>query len=218
MNKIPNIEFKKTIQNPTIDSDTSPFALPFYKDIEYFSSLDNFVSFIKSVESLVRNSKYYKRYISYLKEDIGLNFCQVLSNIKVDDESAKTKIEMHHGPILTLFDYISIVVEHMLVNNIKIDTFNVADIIIDEHFQNRIQVVMLSETVHEEVHENNIFLNTKHAFGDLNAFLKKYKDGISDDQIYKINRYIELCEKYDSFDKQTLQLQKNITNWSIEGE
>ena len=211
---LPNIEFKKPVKNPTIDSDTSLYTLPFYKDSDYFSNLDNFVGFIKATEALVRTSKYYSRYIKYLKEDVGLNFCQVLSNIKQEDETSSVDIEMHHGPILTLFDYISIVIDHMLYNNKKINTFIVADIILEEHFNNNIQVVMLSKTVHEEVHLNNVFINTKQAFGDLNTFIEKYKDGISDEQMVKINKYIEMSEKYDSYDKGILDLRDKIKQWN----
>ena len=214
MNNLPNIEFKKTGKNPTLDAETSLYTLPFYKNSEYFASLDNFAGFVKAVEKLVRTSKFYKRYIRYIKEDVGIKFCQVLSNIKQEDEESLVEIEMHHGPILTLFDYISIIVDWMLYNNNKITTFNVADIIIEEHFQNRIQIVMLSKTVHEQVHENNIFLSTKHAFGDLNGFINKYKKGISEELKDKINRYIELCEKYDSFDKDILKLRDNVKSWS----
>ena len=213
MKDLPNIDYKKTSQNPTLDSDTSLYMLPYYKDVEYFSNLDNFVGFIKGVESLVRTSKYYSRYVKYLKTDIGLNFCQVLSNIKSEEEEDYTKIEMHHGPILTLFDYISIVIDWMLYHNKKINSFIVADIILEEHFANRIQVVMLSSTVHELVHDNNIFISTKQAFGDLNAFLKKYRDGVSQEQLQKINHYIELCKKYDSFDKHSLDI-STIKKWS----
>lgn len=214
MNKIPNIEFKKTKRNPTLDSDTSLFELPFYKDVEYFTNLDNFVTFVNAVERLVRSSKYYSRYIKYIKEEVGLNFCQVLSNIKVTDENDVTEIEMHHGPILTLFDYVSIVVDHLLYHDKKINTFIVADIILKEHYKNNIQIVMLTKTAHEQVHLDNVFLSTKHAFGDLNRFLTKYKDGISQEQITKINEYISLCEKYDSYDKGVFELNKILKNWS----
>lgn len=211
---LPNIEFKKTTKNPTLDSETSLYTIPFYKDAEYFANLDNFISYVKAIERMVRSSKFYSRYIRFIKEDVGLNFCQVLSNIKQEDEMSKTEIEMHHGPILTLFDYITIIIDYMLYKDIKISSFKVADIILEEHFNNNIQVVMLSKTVHEEVHENNIFLNTKHAFGNLNAFLEKYKEGVSDEQIDKINKYIALCEKYDSFDKGTLDLRDKIKSWN----
>lgn len=214
MTNLPNIEYKKPSKNPTIDSDTSLYVIPFYKDEEYFANLDNFVSFVKSTEQLIRTSKFYSRYIKYLKEDIGLNFCQVMSNIKTEEETDNVKIEMHHGPILTLFDYVSIVVDYMLYYGEKITTYKVADIILEEHFNNNIQVVMLSETAHELVHENDIFINYKQGFGDLGTFLKKYREGISDDQISKINKYIQLCAQYDSFDKHVLDLRKNIKKWT----
>lgn len=215
MNSLPNIDFKKSKQNPTLDSETSMFELPFYKDTDYLSNIDNFVAFVKGVERMVRSSKYYSRYISYLKNDIGLNFCQVLSNIKVEDEKAVTKIEMHHGPILTLFDYASIIIDWMLYNNKKVSTFDVADILIEEHFNNNIQVVMLSETVHQLVHDDKVFLNINQAFGNLNAFIKKYRDGISDEMIQRINKYLDTCSRYESFDKHILDLQDTVRSWSI---
>lgn len=214
MMNLPNIEYKKINTTPMIDSDTSLYTLPFYKDADYFSNLDNFVGFVKAVETMVRTSKYYKRYIAYIKSDVGLNFCQVLSNIKQDDETSKVEIEMHHGPILTLFDYICILVDWSLYNNKKITSFSIANRMLEEHFNNNVQIVMLSKTVHEEVHDNNVFLSTKHAFGDLNRFLDKYRDGLSKEQIDKINKYISLCEKYDSFDKGTLSLREKIKKWS----
>lgn len=216
-NALPNIDYKKPHQNPTIDAETSLFELPFYKDVEYFSNIDNFVGFIKAVERMVRTSKYYSRYIKYLKEDIGLRRCQVLSNIEEEDENDKL-IEMHHGPILTLFDYASIITDHLLAHDRKITTFSVADILLEEHFNNNIQVVMLSKTIHEQVHENNIFINLNQAFGDLNRFLKKYRDGLHSDQIQKINQYIETSKKYESFDNGVLQLSGFVKNWKKEYE
>lgn len=213
MNNLPNINFKKTSKNPTIDSDNGIYELPFYKDAEFFSNLDNFVSFVKSVEKMVRSSNQYSRYIAYLKTDVGLTCCQVLSNIIEEDEKDNL-IEMHHGPILTLFDYAAIITDYLIYNKRKINTFIVSDILLEEHFNNNIQVVMLSKTVHQQVHDNNIFINLHQAFGDLNRFLKKYKNGLHQEQVSKINSYIELSEKYDSFDKNVLQLKDNIIKWS----
>lgn len=215
MSNLPNINYKKVNKNPTIDSETAEFELPFYKDAEYFANLDNFISFIKSVEKLVRTSEYYKRYIAYIRNDIGLNCCQVLSNIQPDEED-NTELEMHHGPILTLFDYAAIITDYLLYTGKKITTFMVADLVLEEHFNNNIQVVMLSKTVHEQVGENVIFINLKQAFGDLNAFLKKYKNGLHEEQIEKINRYIELSQRYDSFDKNILELKGFVKNWAKE--
>jgi hypothetical protein len=211
-NDLPNISFKKTNRNPTIESDSSEFEVPFYKDIEYFSNIDNFVNFVNAVKAMVRGSNEYKKYIAYLKNDLGLRRCQVLSNIEEDEEDRL--IDMHHGPILTIFDIIHIMVDHLLNNGKKLTTFMVADMCIQEHFDNNIQVVMLSKTVHEQVHENNIFINFKQGFGDINTFLRKYKDGLSKEQINKISSYIDKSKEYDSFDNGVLKLSGLVTNWS----
>lgn len=208
-NSLINIKFKKESQNPTLDAEESLYELPFYKDTEYFTNIDNFIPFIHAVEKMVRTSNEYKKYIHYLMHDIGLNSCQVLSNIRSeesDDKKDKITIEMHHGPILTLFDYSCILVDYLLMNGEKINTFIVSDLLLEEHQNNIIQVVMLSKTVHQEVHDNNIFLNMKHAFGDLSKFLKKYGKALNDEQINKMNRYIETSKKYDSFDKHVLDI------------
>ena len=209
MTTLPNVEYKKKAQNPTIDSDNSFYELPFYKDADYFYNWDNTSAFANAVEKLVRSSNQYSRYIKYLKERLGLTYCQVLSNI--DDESAT--IEMHHGPILTLFDYAIIMIDHCLYYNKKITTFQIANLLLEEHFNNNIQVVMLSKTVHEEVHENNIFLNMKHGFGDLETFIKRYREGINPATIEKINKYISLSLKADSFDKNILSLEQCVKKW-----
>ena len=217
MNKnLPNIDYKKTNKNPTIDSDTSEYELPFYKDVEYFANIDNFVSFIKAVERMTRTSKFYKRYISYIKNDIGLRCCQVLSNIEEEEDDTSRLIEMHHGPILTLFDCASIITDYLIFHEKKINTFIVTDILLQEHFNNNIQVVMLSETVHEQLHLGNVFINLNQAFGDINTFLTRYYDRLQLEQIQKINNYIKTSKKFDSFDNNVLNLSGVVKKWSRE--
>lgn len=218
-NELPNIDFRKPHVNPTIDAEDSEYELPFYKDADYFTNIDNFVGFIRAVERQVRTSNYYSRYVKYIKEDVGLRHCQVLSNIEeemVDGGKSKGILEMHHGPILTLFDYVAIITDHLLVNGKKVNTYIVSDILLQEHYNNNVQVVMLSKTVHEQVHENNIFINLNQGFGDISRFLKKYGDGLQADQIKKINDYIEKSKKYDSFDNNVLRLDGAIKKWRVD--
>lgn len=214
-NKIPGIEVNKPQTNPTIDSDESYYEIPFYKDADYMFSLENEVAFIKAVERMVRTSKYYSRYIAHLKVDLGMNFCQVKGNISEDEDSSITDlIEMHHGPIFTLFDVVSIILNYMLVKGMKITTFSVANKVLEEHFKHRVQTVMLCETVHQLVHDNKVFLNYRQGFGDLYSFLETYYEGLDDTQIYKINDYIEKCKKYDSNDFGNLDV--IVTRWKTE--
>lgn len=214
-NGIPGIEVKKPNQNPTIDSDESFYEIPFYKDEDYFFSLENEVAFIKAVEKVVRTSKYYSRYISHLKTDLGMCYCQIKGNIYEDEElDYKDLIEMHHGPVLTLFDVTSIILNDMIIKGEKITTFSVAHRVLEEHFNYNVQTVMLCKTVHEMVHDNKVFLNLKQGFGDLFRFLEKYYDVLEKQDIDKINDYVERSKKYDSNDFGNLEV--IVTNWSKE--
>lgn len=212
--QLPDIDYTGGKRNPVIDSDNSDFEIPFYKDSEYHANLENFVSFIKAVESLVRRHPDYKKYIKYLREEIGLNKCQVLGNLESEDEKENLKIEMHHGPILTLFDLAVILTDWALINDKKVTTFYIADLLLEEHFNNNIQVVMLSTTIHEQVHEGNVWINLNQAFGDLSTFLEKYQDGLDTTHISKINNYIEKSIEKDSYHNGVLELDKQVKNWS----
>ena len=102
----------------------------------------------------------------------------------------------------------------MLIKNMKITTFSVANKVIEEHFKHRVQTVMLCETVHQLVHDNKIFLNYKQGFGDLYSFLEIYWEGMDKTQVYKILDYIDKSEKYDSNDFDNLKV--IITRWKTE--
>lgn len=207
-NKIVNINSIKDNNNLVLVPDKGFFKLKYYKDKMYFFDPKAYVSFIKGVERLVRRSDEYKTYINYLKTEIGLDHCMVLSN--VTDE--KASIEMHHGPIFTLFDYCAIMVDYMLLKGEPVTTFSVAKNIMLEHYANRIQVVMLSKTAHQLVHSNKIFINPSQAWGDINGFIELYGSGMSKDQILTYNKYVEISEKNKTSDNGLLK--NKINNWN----
>lgn len=197
---------QKKEPEPIIDSENSMYTLPFIKDQEYFSSLEQYNNFIKGCERLVRNNDRYSKYIAYLKNEVKLDRCQVFKDITDED----APIEMHHGPIFTLYDYCAIMVEYFLVKGWKITSFRIADAVLKEHELNRIQVVMLSETAHQEVHDRNIFINVQQAWGDLNAFVNKYKIAMGEEYKEKINRYIDRSRLYESNDFGIFELSKKL--------
>lgn len=209
---LPDIIYTKSDDSkviPIVDSTRSLYQIPFYKNEEYFSNIESYVNFLKACERLIRHNDRYKKYIYYLKNVVGLNHCQVLPNIQ-PDEKGKIEIEMHHGPIFTLYNYCEIMLEYFINKGRKISTFRIADAILTEHEKNRIQVVMLLSTVHEEVHNRNIFINQKQAFGDLDSFIKKYSAGLSTPIQNKLNRYIDKSLMYDSNDFGVLKLNDTI--------
>ena len=205
---LPNITYDDSGNNNVIDSTESIYQLPFYKPEEYLSSIDSRTNFIKACERLIRTDNRYNAYISYLKDEIKLTHCQVLSGF---DDSDCT-IEMHHGPIFTLYDYCDIMIDYFLYKKWKITTFRIADIILEEHHKNNIQVVMLSTTVHEEVHAREIFININQAWGNINEFIKKYGVAINHDLIDKFNVYLDKSMMMDSNSYDILKVSDRILN------
>lgn len=207
---LPDIIYDKTKVTPIVDARASLYQIPYFKDSEYFSNFESYNAFIKGCERLVRSNVRYKNYIRELKERVRLNRCQVLKNV-TDDEA---DIEMHHGPIFTLYDYCAIITEYFLMRKWKISTPRIAAECLSEHERHRIQIVMVSSTIHEEIHARNIFINQQQAFGDLNSFLYKYADAVSDEYREKLNRYIDRSLLMDSNDFGVLSLNKALLEGS----
>lgn len=163
------------------------------KDLEY---LDDFIKFVSSVEKLVRIHPDYTNYIGELKSKLDLRNCSFLSNL--NDEMVD--IEMHHGPIFTLFDVCYIISNYYLKKFNKINSIVMAEIVIAEHYENNIQVVMLSTVAHQLAHTGNIYINPSQAWGNVDRFIKKYKDGITKEYEDNINKILSIAYKYDSND------------------
>ena len=203
------VEFNTDPSEPFVDSSMSPFYIPFYKTEEYFEVYENYCTFVKACENNVRRNAFYKTYIKYLTDIVGMKCCQVLPNVEVEEgPNKKVTIEMHHGPIFTLYDICDIMIDHFLRKGWEITTYDIADKVLDEHWANRIQVVMLSISVHQDVHDREIFISTDQAWGNLTEFLKRYK--LSPELREKYNRYMDRCQVMDSTAYERLQLNEKI--------
>lgn len=203
---LPDIIYDKSNVTPIVDSQNSFYTLPYFKDTAYFTNYDSYVNFVKGIEKLVRGNDRYNKYISYLKKEIKLDHCQVLKNITDEDAD----IEMHHGPIFTLYDICAIVLEYFILKKWKVSTARVADAVLDEHLKNRVQVVMVSVTVHQEIHNGDIFINRHQAWGDIKSFIDKYACAMGKEYKEQVNRYIDRSLLYDSNDFGILDITKSL--------
>lgn len=204
---LPEIEYGVTDQkSPYVDSANSLHTIPFFKPDEYFTSIESMNHFISGVEKLVRSSDRYSKYKNYLMEEVRLNHCQVLGDLTNLD----CDIELHHGPIFTLYDICAIVIEYFLMRKWKLTTFRVADQVLTEHEEHRVNCVMLSSSMHEQVHNRNIFISMKQAWGDVNAFVTKYYNAISPEYRMKYNRYVDACMIRESEDYGILEINGNL--------
>lgn len=187
-----------------IESDDDEYdCISLFKDIDYFQDDVLRSKFIKACETRIRTSKEYGVFLTYIKRVLGINFCQVSSQIYDTDAT----IEMHHGPILTLYDITSIVLESYIKKGSKINTLRIVDKVIDEHFDLNVQVVMLAKTNHEAAHNRDLFLHVNQGIGNLTAFIEKYANCLDDLHKYKIFNYINLCKDSPSMDHGYLDIE-----------
>ena len=201
------------MKNVYIDSLDKRSSISFFADKkELLYDYDQYQKFIKGCEHAVRKDDRYTAFIAELRSN-GFNHCAVLGNIPTDDD--KIKLEMHHGPIFTLFDVCDIVVRALFNRGEEnITTYKVGDIVLTEHENFNIQVVMLSKTPHIGNHKSNVFINIKSSIGRVDKFIDKYSDGLQRSHRQHIKRYLDQCKKYKgSLDNGLFDVAESLTSF-----
>ena len=194
--------------------------IPFNKKEKNLLNKTELIKFIKNIESQIRQSVDYKAYIAYLKNDVGLRRCCLFPNI----DDSKADIEMHHGPIFTLFDYVEISIKYIFQTENYVNSFRVVEQVLKDHWDNIVQVVMLSEMAHKSVHAssqdkrtvNTPFISIDSAFGDLTKYIKKYSSCIEYTHIKRIKFYMKQYEEYNNNKKKSREdiFIRNIKKWN----
>lgn len=198
--------------NPTISSPNSPYELPFYQTRDTLLDVEVYKRFLDNAISRFRHSRTYKGYKGYLYE-LGLDRCQFLSNIT----SEMASLEMHHH-FLTIFDIALIITEHTLATKGYISTFDLVQLLKEEHINNRVGLVMLNKTAHQLYHANpDFFIHSDMLIGNWWEFLERYNLGITQDIAFKVLFYMKRCiEEGCSNDAEFLALHDKILDWSVQ--
>lgn len=206
--------------NPTLKSPNSVFEQPFYQTRDTLSDIDYYKHFLENCISRFRHSRTYKNYKHYLYE-MGMNHCQLLGNISSDDAD----IEMHHN-FLTIFDITLLITEHLLNTNGYVSTFDVVQLLKEEHKNNDIPIVMLSKTAHQLYHNaDGIVLPARMCFGYWYELLRKFNRGITIEIASKVANFVQTSidfEKHynpeDDRVNSLLGVRDEVYNWSIYNE
>ena len=188
--------------NPTLHSPYAEFDLCFYQTKETLMDVDTYRNFLKNAERRFRASREYKAYKAYLIEYIGMDRCQIFGNISIDDAD----IELHHN-VLGLFDICLLITGH-IVNTIGyITSFDLIQLLIQEHYNNRVGVTFLSKTAHQVfTNDNNGYIPPEQTFGKWWELLSIYKYGIT----YNIaNKVISYVNKYNKNFDNSIKIMQN---------
>lgn len=130
--------------------------------------------FIKSVEKIIRSSLEYREFISYLRTELGMNFCMFFNNVSRDDIK-NIGIEIHHIPF-SLFDIVNIVLRKYETEELTIDPLVIADEVMRLHYEGKVGLVPLSITVHELYHRGDLFIPLQYVDKGFILFYQEYKD------------------------------------------
>ena len=198
-----------TIPIATMAFPSANHPLIFYQTRETLADLDTYKAFIDNCIHRFRKSRAYKGYKAYLMS-LGMDRCQINGNI----QDGMADIEMHHN-FLTIYDITILISQHILNTVGRCTTFDIVALLIQEHRQNNIPIVMLTETAHQLYHNNpDLYIPLSMTFGQWWNLLTKYSYGITLDIAYKVINYIKNCQKNNELtDLEFYKLSDNIKSW-----
>ena len=196
--------------NPILSTLDSEKSISFYQTRETLYSPELYNRFIKSAVNAFRHSETYSIYKSILI-GLGLDRDALQSNLT----NEHCTIEMHHN-VLTVYDIAFIMCEHVLNTTGKICTFDLCNMLKEEHKSNRVGIVMLSLTSHDAFHDNDdYFIHPSMVYGNWVEFLYRYNRGITPSIADKLIRYInKSIYNGCTMDAGMLQLREHIKCWS----
>lgn len=182
--------------------------LPMYDRYDYDLNDDkSFKQYIDAIERNVRTSFEYRQMVSYLREYLDMNKCAFYENV-TNADTTKVRIEIHHAPFM-LRDICYIVYNKRVSFGESLDEEMVAKEIMYLHYCLWVGLIPLSETVHELVHNEYIFVPSTKVLGNWKEFYNRYEQFMSTEQIQAINNIIE-ASQYSDLDAHKKLLSKHF--------
>lgn len=175
-----------TVQHNERDVVTIPQDVP-YIDVEDYDMFDDKdrERYINDLERHVRSSFEYRSMVNYLREYMNMNSCAFIPAVS-NDTSRKIKIEIHHSPF-TLRDICVIVInkrsrclEPLYIEAVAYEVMYI-------HYCLMVGLIPLSETVHQLVHNQYIFIPTDKVYGYYKKFVNTYYDFIDPEILDKLD-------------------------------
>ena len=200
-----------TVQPNDVDIVKIPKDIP-VMDIEDYDLFDDKEreKYINDLERHVRSSYEYRNMVQYLREYMNMNSCAFIPNV-TNEVNRKIKIELHHSPF-TLRDICVTILNKRIKNNEILTIESVAYEVMFVHYSLMVGLIPLSETVHQLVHSQYIFIPTDKVYGYYKNFVKTYNDYIDPELLDKLDELerLTIAGTYNDSYKEVLE-KKYIT-------
>lgn len=166
--------------------------------------------YIVDLEHHVRSSFEYRQMVQYLREYMNMNSCAFIPNIS-NETSRRVRIEIHHSPF-TLRDICCVILNKRMKNGEMLTIESVGYEVMFVHYSLMVGLIPLSETVHELVHTQYLFIPTNKVYGYYKAFVQTYYNYIDSELLDKLDELekLTIAGTYNDTYKQVLE-KKYIT-------
>jgi hypothetical protein len=188
------------------------FVKPDMKNESWKEDEKSLDKLIKTIERFVRGSVEYREYVTFLKEEIDMNQCAFFPKLTREDVG----IEIHHSP-LTLYDITSIIFNYMQINEVEPTVFDIADEVMKVHYEGLIGLIPLTNTVHELVHNGDVFIPVDKVYGNVKEFYNRYKDGFTTDHKELLKENIRVTKQLNNEKYSPSVLERKFTYLEVEG-
>ena len=182
------VDYAEDVPNFIDLPELDPFTKPDYD----LNDEKEYEHYLRDIEKVVRGSFEYQKMVGFLRENLDMNQCsfyQGVSNI----DTTKIRIEIHHEP-LSLYDIVSIVVKKRVHFGESLEIEYVAKEVTYNHYAMSVGLIPLSETVHELVHNQYLFIPNDKVFGNWRYFVNQYDPWIPEENKRILERIQELTD------------------------
>lgn len=162
-----------------------------YEDYDLMDDKDR-EKYINDLERFVRSSYEYRSMIQYLREYMNMNSCAFIPAVS-NETNRKIRIELHHSPF-TLRDICATILNKRMKTCDILTLEAVGYEVMFVHYSLMVGLIPLSETVHQLVHTQYLFIPTDKVYGYYKAFVQSYYNYIDP----------ELLDKLDELEKLTI--------------
>ena len=121
---------------------------------------------VAAVETMIRTSWEYKRYVQWLRREVRLDECALLRGVT----ASVAKVEFHHYPF-TLYEIVDTEIAHLEQGQEEFSRVKVAGRVARLHYDGLVGLVPLSKTMHELAHEGKLSIPPEAVFGDVRGYL-----------------------------------------------
>lgn len=184
-----NIEYKVI----TLEEDTIPKIQYICEvDIEDEKSMNRFC---RGVKFYARKSPEYKKLMRFLKEELEMDTCFFLNNVK-QFRGGRVKIVQHHVGF-TITDIIATVTRRRVMEHEYVDYTSVCEEVMKLHYDGKVAIAPLSNLMHQLIHmdDSKVFIPENYVpFGELIAFAEEYKEYMEPSLYKKYEKYLTLSE------------------------